>query len=57
MTRETLILNVFPALAGMNRFARVILQHTYSVPRARGDEPFEDMLEEYICACSPRSRG
>ena len=48
---------VFPALAGMNRHATLSARSSFSVPRARGDEPPSARIATFENGCSPRSRG
>ena len=48
---------LFPAPAGMNRFLLVLIVVGWTVPRARGDEPYIDDIRDWLIACSPRPRG
>ena len=48
---------VFPAPAGMNREATILILRRLSVPRACGDEPSQDVITVVPSECSPRLRG
>ena len=48
---------VFPAPAGMNRFSATIAAKMPSVPRACGDEPIAEDVQDGMRMCSPRLRG
>ena len=48
---------LFPASAGMNRFAKWHLSRQPSVPRVRGDEPICTHSFPNTRCCSPRPRG
>ncbi len=48
---------LFPAPAGMNRFAGSAERPKWPVPRPRGDEPTGHITNTIIGACSPPPRG
>ena len=52
-----LILNLFPASAGMNRFIISESLDVTAVPRVRGDEPRYRREDYQAIDCSPRPRG
>ena len=48
---------MFPTHVGMNRQGRnhdVLIVH---VPHTRGDEPIEEMRDQYLAECSPHTWG
>ena len=49
--------SVFPARAGMSPTKGPPLKRYEGVPRASGDEPPRDPLNDGGHACSPRERG
>ena len=49
--------DVFPARAGMNRCSMGYLVVPRSVPRPRGDEPWNRVLATFGQPCSPPARG
>ena len=49
--------DMFPARAGMSRFAFSTCAAASYVPRASGDEPVPGGSEELKISCSPRERG
>ena len=48
---------VFPACAGMNRYAAGQCGTAPRVPRVRGDEPMLNASVRVDLGCSPRARG
>ena len=52
-----MILNVFPAHAGMSRPGRVVYDSTVCFPRPRGDEPLSNSIVRTPCTFSPPARG
>ncbi|EEC4899867.1 hypothetical protein G4M62_002750 [Salmonella enterica subsp. enterica] len=49
--------SVFPAPAGINRFAASLNRAPVRVPRASGDKPRIPQLRALASSCSPRQRG
>ena len=48
---------MFPAGAGMNRSYKTVLMVASNVPRRRGDEPGEVLIDDGQLLCSPQARG
>ena len=48
---------MFPAGAGMNRTIHRAGDGIMDVPRRRGDEPEDPMIDPREAACSPQARG
>ncbi len=51
------IASMFPASAGMNRTRGQGYENDSHVPRKRGDEPANPLLDLTVIACSPQARG
>ena len=54
---STLVTQLFPACAGMNRDRPGKAHLMGAVPRVRGDEPAGRRIRKSFAACSPRARG
>ncbi len=52
-----MVVDVFPADAGMNRMSRNHPGLSFSVPRRRGDEPNDNAYGANGQRCSPQMRG
>ena len=50
-------LGLFPACAGMNRYAKSGKMQPRTVPRMRGDEPWLVAWRQFSARCSPHARG
>ena len=50
-------LKLFPAHAGMNRDQKLLDLQSNTVPRTRGDEPYEATIKAEYDGCSPHTRG